>query len=72
MTIIARNKGCNGKYLGDGENFRLADQEYFERHPGETVYIRSPFPGEFPEVRQPKKVQVHQIEVGMRTRMPIW
>jgi hypothetical protein len=36
------------------EDFRLADQQYFEQHPGETVYIHASFPNEFPEVIQPR------------------
>jgi hypothetical protein len=54
------------------EDFRRADQQYFEQHPGETVYIRPSFPGEFPEVVQPRQVEVRQLEPGTRTRIGIW
>jgi hypothetical protein len=51
------------------EDFRLANKKYFEQHPLETEYFRSPFPGEFPYL--PKKVQVRQIALGTRIRIPI-
>jgi hypothetical protein len=54
------------------EDFRLADIKYFEQHPEASVYVRPPFPGEFLEARQPKKVEVRQIDKGLRTRIPIW
>jgi hypothetical protein len=54
------------------EDFRLADQQYFEQHPSETEYVRPSFPGEFPEVRQPRQVRVTQLEPGTRTRIGIW
>lgn len=54
------------------EDFRKADQKYFQQHPQKTVYVRPPFPGEFKESVQPRKVEVRQIEAGTRIRMPIW
>jgi ABC-type polysaccharide/polyol phosphate transport system ATPase subunit len=53
------------------ENFRLADQKYFEEHPTQTVDVRPPFPSEFSELPRLKKVQVRQIAEGMRARIPI-
>ena len=40
------------------EDFRRADQKYFEQHPSKTVYVRPAFPGEFPELEQLRKVEV--------------
>lgn len=54
------------------EDFRKADQKYFRQHPEKRVYIRPPFPGEFKETTQPRKVEVRQLEAGTRVRMPIW
>ena len=53
------------------EDWRKADQEYFKQHPGETVYIRSVFPGELPQLPNVKKVEVRLIAEGTRVRRPI-
>lgn len=53
------------------ENFRVADKKYFEQHPSETEYFRSPFASEFlPPL--PKKVHVRQIATGTRIRIPVY
>ncbi len=54
-----------------------ADRLYFERHPGETVYYREPFPGEsFGSAAVPDgasaMVEVRQIGPGLRTRAQYW
>ncbi|BDA76132.1 hypothetical protein CAL7716_102980 (plasmid) [Calothrix sp. PCC 7716] len=71
-----KNKTVNGVIVNvEGavaEDFRKADQKYFQQHPQEKVYVRSPFPNEFQETVQPRKVEVRQIEAGTRIRMPIW
>ncbi|MGI2909272.1 hypothetical protein [Tolypothrix sp. VBCCA 56010] len=53
------------------EDWRKADQEYFKQHPNETVYIRSAFPGELPQLPNVKKVEVRLIAEGTRTRRPV-
>jgi hypothetical protein len=53
------------------EDWRKADQEYFERHPEKTMYVRSVFPGELPALPHVKKVQVRLIATGTRIRVPL-
>ena len=57
-----------GETLPDVEPFMDVDREYFEEHPGTTVYDRANFDDEHPYCDAPHIVTVTQIEPGIRMR----
>jgi len=52
------------------EQFMEYDRAFFEKHPKRTNFVRTVFPGEFPQLPH-EFVHVVQLQPGFRVRAPI-